>query len=76
MSDKINKISEMPLSGTNDGKIVVNTIAEPYGPKSNSVASIGIFLQAGAKEPDWKVHIPKEDIDDVILALQEAKKTL
>lgn len=76
MSGTITKIDEMTLSGTKNGKITVNTIAEPYGPKSESVASIGISLQAGAEEPDWKVHIPKANIEAVIAALQEAKKSL
>ena len=76
MSGKVTKINEMTLSGTKDGKITVTTVSEPYGPKSESVASIGISLQAGAEEPDWKVHIPKTNIDEVISALQEAKKSL
>ncbi|WP_373034069.1 hypothetical protein, partial [Sulfurovum sp.] len=59
MSGTITKIDEMTLSGTKDGKISITTVAQPYGPKSESVASIGISLQAGAEEPDWKVHIPK-----------------
>ena len=76
MSGTVTKIDEMTLSGTKDGKITITTVSQPYGPKSESVASIGISLQAGAEEPDWKVHIPKENIDDVIAALQEAKKSL
>ncbi|HEY9129987.1 MAG TPA: hypothetical protein VIN02_09125 [Sulfurovum sp.] len=76
MSGKVTKIDEMNLSGTKDGKITITTVAEPYGPKSESVASIGISLQSGAQEPDWKVHIPKANIDAVIAALQEAKKGL
>jgi len=76
MSGTVTNIAEMTLSGTNDGKITVTTVAEPYGSKSESVASIGIALQAGAQEPDWKVHIPKANIDEVIAALQEAKKSL
>ena len=76
MSGTVTKINEMILSGTKDGKITVTTVAEPYGQKSESVVSIGISLQAGAEEPDWKVHIPKANIDDVISALQEAKKHL
>lgn len=76
MSGKVSNIAEMTLSGTKDGKITVTTVAEPYGPKSESVASIGISLQAGATEPDWKVHIPKANIDAVIAALQEAKESL
>jgi hypothetical protein len=76
MSGTVTKIDEMTLSGTKDGKISITTVTEPYGPGSHSVASIGISLQAGAQEPDWKVHIPKENIDAVIAALQEAKKGL
>ncbi len=76
MSTNITNVAEMTLSGTKNGKITVTTVAEPYGPKSESVASIGIALQAGAAEPDWKVHIPKANIDAVIAALQEAKKSL
>ncbi len=76
MSGTVTNISEMTLSGTKDGKITITTVAEPYGPKSESVASIGISLQTGAEEPDWKVHIPKANIDDVISALQESKKSL
>jgi len=76
MSGTVTKIDEITLSGTKNGKITVTTVSEPYGPKSESVASIGISLQAGAEEPDWKVHIPKANIDEVISALQEAKKSL
>ncbi|HIQ46028.1 MAG TPA: hypothetical protein EYH57_00255 [Sulfurovum sp.] len=76
MSGTVTKIDEMTLSGTKDGKISITTVSEPYGPKSESVASIGISLQAGAQEPDWKVHIPKANIDAVIEALTEAKKSL
>ena len=76
MSGKVTEIAEMTLSGTKDGKITVTTIEEPYGAGSESVASIGISLQANAEEPDWKVHIPKANIDAVIEALQKAKSKL
>jgi hypothetical protein len=76
MSGKTTAIDEMTLSGTTDGKISVTVIEHPYGPKSESVVSVGISLQADAAEPDWKVHIPKANIDAVIAALQEAKKSL
>jgi len=75
MSGTTTNIEEMVLSGTK-GKITVTTIAEPYGPKSESVASIGISLNADASEPEWKVHIPKANIDQVIEALQKAKETI
>jgi len=76
MSGTVTKIDEMGLSGTKDGKITVTTVSEPYGPKSESVASIGISLQAGAQEPDWKVHIPKANIAQVIEALKKAEEQL
>ena len=76
MSGTVTKVDELALSGTKDGKITITTISEPYGAGSESVASIGISLQAGADEPDWKVHIPKANIDAVIAALEEAKKSL
>jgi len=76
MSGQITQIDEMTLNGTKNGKISVTTVSEPYGAGSESVASIGISLQAGASEPDWKVHLPKANIDAVIAALQEAKKSL
>ena len=76
MSGTVTHIDEMTLSGTKNGKITITTISEPYGPNSENVASIGISLQSGATEPDWKVHIPKANIDAVIAALQKAKENL
>jgi len=75
MSGTVTQIDEMVLSGTK-GKITITTISQPYGPKSESVASIGINLKANAQEPEWKVHLPKSNIDQVIEALQKAKETL
>ncbi|RRS30286.1 MAG: hypothetical protein P794_07485 [Epsilonproteobacteria bacterium (ex Lamellibrachia satsuma)] len=76
MSGTVTTIEEITLSSAKDGKITVATVEEPYGKNSESIASIGISLQGGTGEPDWKVHIPKANIDAVIAALQEAKKRL
>ncbi|MEA1953955.1 MAG: hypothetical protein U9O24_06150 [Campylobacterota bacterium] len=76
MSGAVTNIDEMTLSGTKDGKITISTISEPYGEGSLSVASIGIALQVNSQEPDWKVHIPKDNIDGVIEALKKAKESL
>jgi hypothetical protein len=76
MSDKTTTIDELNLSGTKEGKITIAVIDQPYGPKSESVVSIGIALQADTDEPDWKVHLPKANIDAVIAALQKAKESL
>jgi hypothetical protein len=75
MSGTVTLIDEMALAGTK-GKITISTIAQPYGPKSESVTSIGISLKANADEPEWKVHIPKSNIEQVIEALKKAKEQL
>jgi len=61
------------LSGTKNGVISVTKIDEPYGDGSASVASVGISLAGNANEPEWKVHIPLDNLDEVIKALQALK---
>ena len=67
-------MAEIKLSGTQNGVISVTKLDEPYGKGSNSVASIGISLNGDANNPEWKVHIPLENIDDVIKALKEIQE--
>jgi len=64
----------IPLSGTKNGVISVTKIDEPYGAGSGTVASVGISLSGNADEPEWKVHIPLDNLDEVIQALSELKK--
>jgi hypothetical protein len=66
-------IDELALSGTKNGKISIATINQPYGENSSSVVSIAISLDSNSNEPDWKVHIPKDNIDELIEALKKAK---
>ena len=61
------------LSGTKKGVISVTKIDEPYGKDSASVASIGISLAGNAAEPEWKVHLPMDNLDEVIEALKALK---
>ena len=68
------KIKEFTLAGTKKGLISVAHVTEPYGEGSHPVVSIGISLKGDSENPDWKSHIPYENIDDLITALQEAKK--
>ena len=63
----------IPLSGTKNGVISVTKIDEPYGKGSGTVASVGISLNGDANNPEWKVHIPLNNLDEVIAALQELK---
>jgi uncharacterized pyridoxal phosphate-containing UPF0001 family protein len=67
-------IAEFPLAHTKEGKITVSHINEPYGENSKPVVSIGISLNGDESKPDWKAHIPYENIDDVIAALKAAKE--
>ena len=61
------------LDGTKKGVISVTKIEEPYGKDSGTVASIGISLSGDAENPEWKVHLPMNNLDDVIAALQALK---
>jgi len=61
------------LSGTKSGVISVTKLENPYGENSGIVASIGISLSGDANNPEWKVHIPMENLDEVIKALEELK---
>ena len=61
---------EISLANTKKGVISVSKIEKPYGENSGTVASIGISLVGNAAEPEWKVHIPLENLDDVIEALK------
>lgn len=64
---------EISLANTEKGVIAVSKIEKPYGEGSNTVASIGISLAGNATEPEWKVHIPLENLDEVIEALKAVK---
>jgi len=66
-------IKEISLASAKDGAITIATVKEPYGKGSSPVVSVGIWLSKTSEEPDWKVHIPVENLDEVIQALQEAK---
>ena len=67
-------LKSIPLANTKEGIITISHIDEPYGEGSKPVVSIGISLNGEENKPDWKAHIPYENIDDVIEALKEAKE--
>ena len=76
MGGKAIYMDEIQLGTAKDGIITISVIEEPYGPDSEKVASIGVTLKKENKEPDWKVHIPRENIEEVIAALHFAKSKL
>ena len=61
------------LSGTKKGVISVAKIEKPYGENSATVVSVGISLVGDADSPEWKVHIPMDNLDEVIEALTSLK---
>lgn len=73
MSGKSTLVESFELKGTKKGTIAVSHLESPYGAGSDCVASIGVSL-AGGENPDWKVHIPYAQIDEICSALQKAKE--
>ena len=73
---KAKMIKEIPLANTKDGAISVATVKDPYGEGSPPIVSVGIWLSKTSEDPDWKVHIPVENLGEVIEVLQEAKNQL
>lgn len=71
MSKNLIEETTIHLHGTNKGVISIAKIDEPYGKDSGTVASVGVSLNGMAEEPDWKVHIPLENLAEVIEALQK-----
>ncbi|TXE81701.1 hypothetical protein FPD46_05280 [Campylobacter peloridis] len=71
MSKKILKTIE--LHGSKSGEISLCNLSNPYGIGSKDILSIGIALKK-ENGVDWKIHIPYENLKDLILALQEIEK--
>ena len=66
-------MTTIPLHSTKKGVISITKIEKPYGEDSAPVASIGISLAGNAEAPEWKVHIPMDNLDEVIESLQKLK---
>lgn len=73
MSGKNTVLTTFALAGTKTGVVSVSHLEEPYGTGSFPVVSIGIALKKNSEEPDWKAHIPYENLDQLIVALNDAK---
>ena len=71
MSKNITKVKTLKLAHSKEGTISVAHIEQPYGQYSSPVASIAIAT-SGEKD-EWKVHIPYENLDELIEALNEAR---
>ncbi|NPA29515.1 MAG: hypothetical protein GXO33_04950 [Epsilonproteobacteria bacterium] len=69
-------IREIPLANSENGVITVAVLQEPYGKESAPVVSVGVWLNRAGGEPDWKIHVPKENVDALVEAIVEAKEKL
>ena len=69
---EVKNVKEIPLNNSKNGTIKIGELVNPYGKDSKSVVSIAISLNKG--ESDWKIHIPFQNLDEVIEALQNMKK--
>ena len=67
-------IKDIKLASSDKGVISVSHMTKPYGENSDSVVSIGVSLSGDTGKPDWKSHIPYDNLDEVIDALKEAKE--
>ena len=65
------QLTKIPLAGTKKGIISISNVTEPYGTGTPDVVSIGIALNG--QDVEWKSHIPYDNIDEVVKALQDAK---
>jgi hypothetical protein len=70
------EVKKIDLANSKDGVINVSVLHEPYGPESEAVVSVAINLKSDANEPDWKIHVPKENIDAICEALKKAKEDM
>ena len=66
----ITELGTLPLAGTKKGKISISNVTEPYGKDTSDIVSIGISLNG--QDIQWKLHIPYENLADVIAILQKA----
>ena len=73
MGGKNTILTKFALAGTKNGVISISHLEEPYGDGSFAVVSSGISLKKNGEEPDWKAHIPYENLDELIAALNDAK---
>jgi glycine cleavage system aminomethyltransferase T len=74
MPKKYELIKTINLSSLKEGIISISHLDHPYGEYSDPVASIGVSRSGDARNPEWQVHIPYQDIDALIAALKEAKE--
>lgn len=69
----IETYKNIKLHASKNGKISVVNITNPYGMGSEDILSIGICLKSN--QPEWKVHIPYENLDELVETLTKISQT-
>ena len=64
---------KIPYKKRKNAWITVKRVDNPYGEGTESVISLGCTLKGDLENPTWKVHIPVNLIEDVVLALKLAR---
>lgn len=67
-------VETIKLHTAKNGAIKVAHIDHPYGKFSSPIISIGVLLSnSETKNPEWKIHVPYENLHNLIKALQKAE---
>jgi hypothetical protein len=61
----------IPYKNREKSFITLKLIKQPYGKESDPVISLGCTLKSDVENPTWKVHIPLNILNDVIIALKD-----
>lgn len=72
---KSTNVKVIKLADSKKGVITISHIEAPYGENSHPVVSIGISLKGDIENPDWKAHIPYENLDELISSLKSLKES-
>jgi len=71
MPKSATEIASVSLAHTKDGVISIAHIEQPYGEYSSPVVSVVISLDGQGE--DWKIHVPYENLDELIKGLEAAR---
>ncbi|MEZ4692952.1 MAG: hypothetical protein R2837_02855 [Aliarcobacter sp.] len=67
----ITELGTLSLAGTKKAKIsLFQNVTEPYGKDTLDIVKYWYFLNG--QDIQWKLHIPYENLEDVIAILQKA----
>lgn len=69
---KLERLNSIILKNSKNATLSIANIKEPYGVGSEDVLSLAICLKEN--KADWKIHIPYDNLDELIIALEQIKE--